>query len=80
MKKVKAIILEATKNKEAIEKIEQCTCYHCLARFETSQIKEWCDEGLTAICPFCNVDSVLPGVEYQEDFLIESNNYWFETL
>ena len=76
--KIKDVILAATNNKEALSKVDDCTCYHCLNTFETKAISKWCDGGLTAICPNCGVDSIIQGIGYNEDFLVEANNYWFE--
>ncbi len=35
-------------------------CYYCLNTFEVKKIKEWTDNGKTALCPFCGVDAVIP--------------------
>ena len=37
-----------------------CSCYYCLSNFKGCDITEYVDEGRTAICPFCSIDSVLP--------------------
>jgi NAD-dependent SIR2 family protein deacetylase len=38
-----------------------CRCFHCLRTFEAEQINRWTDDGETAVCPCCGVDSVLSG-------------------
>ena len=76
--RIKEVIISATDNRESLSKVTDCTCYHCLNTFETQAITEWCDEGLTALCPNCGVDSIIPGKDYEENFLIEASNYWFE--
>ncbi len=35
-------------------------CFHCLRFFPVERIFRWTDEGLTALCPHCAVDAVLP--------------------
>lgn len=76
--KIKELIIAATDNKDALSKVEDCTCYYCAKSFKVAEIVEWCDNGLTALCPVCKVDSIVPGNDYDEDFLVEANNYWFE--
>ena len=36
-----------------------CGCFYCLQIFPSSQIKEYTDEGHSAICPKCSIDSVV---------------------
>jgi hypothetical protein len=37
----------------------RCGCFHCLAVFAGVRIDDWVDEGRTALCPMCGVDSVV---------------------
>jgi len=48
------------KNREAIAAGERCGCFHCLAEFAPGEIREWADDGMTALCPRCGIDSVIP--------------------
>ena len=34
-------------------------CYHCCKIYKEAEIEEWTDRGKTAICPKCNIDSVI---------------------
>ena len=52
-----------------------CGCFHCLAKFGTSEITEWIDGGDTALCPRCGVDAVLG--DATDDVLREMEKYWF---
>lgn len=66
----------------AVEDSSECACFSCLKSFASSQIVEWVDEGTTALCPYCQLDSVLPDtcpfpLSYR--FLEEMNNYYFKT-
>jgi len=46
-------------NRKLIELAKDCVCYHCLSWFPPSKIRSWTDDGETAVCPVCDVDSVL---------------------
>lgn len=67
-------------NREALEKVQKCGCFYCLRIFEPKQITEWCDEGETAICPFCGIDSIIYDNKFypvEKDFLEKMKKYWF---
>jgi hypothetical protein len=64
----------AFKNRNTLK--DQSGCYYCLKTFETKQIKEWTDQGETALCPFCSVDSVVP--ETNPEILKQWYAEWFE--
>ena len=72
-------------NKDTLSNSQQCGCFHCLKVFSPSEIEEWCDEseddvGVTAICPYCGVDSVLSeDSEYPltDGFLSAMKERWF---
>ncbi len=63
-----------------------CGCFYCCKIFSPSEIEDWCDEdendeGQTALCPKCGIDSVigdLSGYEISKDFLAKMNKYWFK--
>ena len=47
-----------------LENDNVCGCYYCETIFSPTEIEEWCcesprDEGVTAICPHCGIDSVI---------------------
>ena len=46
--------------KEFEEKGIGC-CYYCFRTVFPEDVEEYTDKGLTVICPFCFVDSVVPG-------------------
>ncbi|MPM70559.1 hypothetical protein SDC9_117514 [bioreactor metagenome] len=78
-------IQEASKhsiyNKKKVEKSSICGCYHCLNIFKPEEINSWMDEGRTAKCPQCDMDSVLgdlSGYEINYQTLQVLNEYWFE--
>ena len=50
--------------------------------FDQDKINEWIKDKLdeTAVCPFCNIDSVIPETEdikIDEELLQNMRNYWF---
>jgi hypothetical protein len=84
--RVPALILEALHDKSdhhrgAVLSSTQCGCFYCLRTFPPAAIKEWVerDGGETALCPFCSVDSVLPGseVDLTDAMLLSMQQRWF---
>ena len=58
----------------------ECGCFNCLSIFDSSEIKTWIDTGLTAVCPRCGMDAVLPsasGVPLGEELLRAMQDRWF---
>lgn len=46
-------------NRERLENCRVCGCCNCLQVFVPELIKRWTDDGLTACCPCCGIDSVV---------------------
>lgn len=66
------------KNKKIIENSKYCACYYCLSKFDPKEIKNWTDNKETALCPKCNVDSVIADKDPIDScFLEKANKYWF---
>ncbi|WP_034536353.1 hypothetical protein [Carnobacterium inhibens] len=53
------IIKQAYKNKDSIVKSDCCGCYNCTKLFTPNKVEEYVDNGQTAICPYCGMDSVI---------------------
>jgi NAD-dependent SIR2 family protein deacetylase len=77
-------IKEASKysnyNMSELGKSNKAGCYHCKSIFKTSEISETTDDGKTAMCPKCGVDSVLSEsspFKLDKQTLTELNKYWF---
>jgi hypothetical protein len=69
------------RNRNAVEESEVCGCYYCLSVFSKHDIVDWTDNSQTAICPKCNVDSVLAqshGISLEQDVLQKIHDYWFK--
>jgi len=49
-------------NKELLKRYKNCTCLYCGKTFIYEDINSWIDDrnDKTAICPYCNIDSVVP--------------------
>lgn len=71
----------------------RCGCFHCLANFSPSEIRDWVDwlegtspelalvSGTTALCPSCGIDSVIgdgSGFPVTIEFLSQMRKHWFE--
>jgi NAD-dependent SIR2 family protein deacetylase len=57
-----------------------CGCFYCLAIYPPTEIVEWIDEGQTALCPRCGIDSVLAegsGCPMSPAFLEKMHARWF---
>jgi NAD-dependent SIR2 family protein deacetylase len=77
MKKLHAY---CTCNRNIIENSNKCYCFHCGKIFEKDDIKEYIDNGVTALCPDCGVDSVIPDSvdeEINKEVINDMNQYWF---
>lgn len=46
-------------NRAEIERSDFCGCFYCRKTFVSADIAEWTDDGLTALCPRCGIDSVI---------------------
>ncbi len=69
-------------NKSLILESNRCGCFYCKKMFDPDKINEWIKDKLdeTAVCPFCNIDSVIPETEdikIDEELLQNMRNYWF---
>lgn len=92
MKYTKRDLFEASElaryNRENLANASVCGCYYCCSIFSPQEIKEWgaeirWGEEVTAICPYCDVDSIIPeNTEYPitKEFLKHMNEMWFTPL
>lgn len=70
----------ASLHREQVESSSFCGCFYCLEIFHPREIIEWVDEGKTALCPKCGIDSVIgsnSGVPLTNEFLNQMHKYWF---
>ena len=65
-------------NRELIKNIKYCACYYCLCKFDPKDIISWTDNEKTALCPKCNIDSVIGDNDpIDSSFLEKANKYYF---
>jgi len=70
-------------NEKLLKEAKQCACFYCGKRFRVLEIKDWIEDknGLTAQCPYCQIDSVVPTIvdnkEVTDEDLKKMNKYWF---
>lgn len=63
-----------------IELSETCGCFYCLQLFPPEKIKHWSYNGKEAICPHCNVNSVVgdkSGFVVDKKFLKDMHKIWY---
>ena len=82
---------QCSDNRVAISQSSLCACFYCRKTFPGEAIQAWWDQpddavngeeafGMTAVCPFCGIDSVLGdqcGYELSEEFLRRMEQFWF---
>jgi hypothetical protein len=50
------------RNRDQVTAVPVCGCFYCRATFPGGAVQAWVDDGKTALCPRCGIDSVLPNV------------------
>ena len=72
--------VHCTRNRDMLEADTECGCFHCLRVYDPAQIQKWIDNGQTALCPHCGVDSVIgegAGYPLTDAFLKGMHVRWF---
>lgn len=67
-------------NRNLLKKADKCGCFYCKKIYSPDRIKDWTDEGRTAICPYCKVDAVIPeidSIEVTEELLNTLHKKYF---
>lgn len=69
-------------NERLVKESTMCGCFSCRRVYPATEVRAWCPdrEGLTAICPYCAVDSVIPdasGWPLTAKFLTKMWRRWF---
>ncbi len=68
------------RHRDEIMQSESCGCFFCCAVFAPAGIEEWIDQGQTALCPTCGIDSVIgsaSGFPVTTEFLDRMKAHWF---
>lgn len=50
-------------NRGALARSSIAGCYSCLGTFKPMEVTRWRHDDTTAVCPLCDADTVLPGVD-----------------
>ncbi len=69
------------RHRDLVQAAPQCACFHCGEFFSPEQIMDWVDGGVTALCPKCGIDSVVPETQrdhLEPDLIASMRAYWFE--
>jgi hypothetical protein len=69
-----------TLHRAEVEGSSLCGCFYCFATFPPTDISEWIDDGQTALCPKCEIDSVIgtaSGFPITREFLMRMHEHWF---
>ena len=69
--------LHSFRNRPLLEKGGRCGCFFCLAEYDASAVTKWVDDGRTALCPQCGIDSVLSEPYNDPTFLREMQREFF---
>ena len=70
-------------NRSALEQSNVCGCFHCKKVYSPNEIDQWIDDGRTALCPHCGIDSVIAestGYPMTEEFMTKMHKYWFSVV
>jgi hypothetical protein len=76
---IKQAPMMAWKNRKAMLESALCGCYQCLAIMSTEDIEEWTDYGMTAMCPKCGCDCLIPqsnSIPMDEGSMKELKDHW----
>lgn len=73
---------QAFKNKELLNKSTHVGCFACTVQFTPDKIEHYVDLGETALCPYCDIDSVIPLDDQEEntreELLVDMHKAFFE--
>ncbi len=78
---MKKYLTQTIYNREVLSEIDFCYCAYCKRKIKTVEIEEWTDDTLTAICPHCKVDAIIPDTkenDINKDKLEKIHNFLFK--
>jgi hypothetical protein len=78
----------SSRHRAEIERSARCGCFYCLSIFAPWEIMDWVDgedkdSGVTALCPRCGIDAVLPelpSLNIDMNILLEMERHFFGML
>ena len=70
-----------TRHRAELHGSAQAGCFYCCSIFSSDSIEYWTDDDTTALCPKCDIDSVIGEASgfpvTDKAFLKEMNEFWF---
>ncbi|MBV1689930.1 cytoplasmic protein [Novosphingobium sp. G106] len=70
-----------SENRDELGQSNEAGCFYCCRTYAPALVEEWIDDGATAMCPKCGIDSVIgsaSGFPVTElAFLKAMNEAWF---
>lgn len=79
-KEIEELLSYAAHNKKIIADSRVAGCFCCLKAFPAKDVCEYSEDGDTALCPKCGIDSVVgdaTGYEITPDALRDLRELWF---
>jgi hypothetical protein len=70
----------SSKHRVEVEASAHCACFFCFRKFGPASIKSWTENGQTALCPNCGMDSVIGSASSQrldDTFLRKMHGHFF---
>ena len=67
-------------NNDEIVRSQHCGCFSCCRVYNASEVVDYVDNGETAVCPHCGIDSVIgdaSGIDLTPQFLNAMLRRWF---
>lgn len=68
-------------HRDELDRSRICGCFYCCKTFAPAEIDDWVDDGTTALCPNCGIDSVIGSASNHpvddEMFLRAMHKRWF---
>ena len=68
-------------NRAELGRSAEAGCFYCCDVYSSSDIEDWIDDAATALCPKCDIDSVLGDASgfpvTDKAFLKAMNEAWF---
>ena len=79
-KRYEEIYKRSCRNHAELKQSLKCGCFSCGSIFDATEVEDYIDDGKTALCPYCSVDSVIgdaSGIEPNPKLLNELNKMYF---
>ena len=88
---LESIHRSSSQHRALFKQSDRAGCFYCGAIYTSAEVVDWIDgpqletgdtdDGVTALCPRCGIDAVLPSaapVQLTREVLAEMHEHWFE--